>query len=93
MISKILLKSFKFTFRVASTLGVVPLEYNANKNKFKVSQRLYRCVVAHLVTLVFAIRAAYIIFALAKNGHHFDDSIRETCLMGLQFVIFGGCLG
>ena len=88
MISRRLLKSFRFTFSVASGLGVLPFDYNRRKNTLKVSQEFYKRVGPNLVALVFTIRAAYIIFELASNAKHLSDNIRETCLMGLQFVIF-----
>ena len=82
------MKSFKFTFSVASGLGVLPFDYNRRKNTLKVSQKFYKRVGPNLVALVFAIRAAYIIFELASNAKHLSDNIRETCLLGLQFNIF-----
>ena len=88
MISRRLMKSFRFTFRVASGLGILPFDYDKQEDRLKVSEEFYKRLLPQIVTLVFSIRASYIIFELANNAKHLGDNIRETCIMGLQFVIF-----
>ena len=90
MISKLLLKLFEFTFRIATRLNIVPFSFDRKRKTLKHAEICYSRAIVHLITIAFGVRSAYNLITLLYDGISMAN-LWETCLVGFQCGIFFNC--